>query len=350
MELATLSNANEIRNLSYNSIVKRIKKSASKGYTQLIISKEQYEMYKKRFYFEDNGYKIRNIMNCGDNYIEISWKDNEKSDKSESESNNNKPELKLLYSDHKNKCLEFIKNNNLEELSKYKDFDLLYIVEFLKPNDETMKYIIDNCKDLEKECPTSFRPIHYICLKYNFEIVKYIIEKGVKLDCKNKNDSQPIHFLCQNRNLTIEMLKYMISYKGVNHNCTGKWGTPFLQLCQNKNLTLEMLKYFIEMDNNISCKCKTIYTNSEQLCIIKLLNNKNFTIDMFKYILSVKKLDELFKYTNTKDKKFEIVSKMLNLIIDDILERYEADKEKNQISSGEINTISNIIEMQIKRD
>ena len=148
------------------------------------------------------------------------------------------------YVDNIAKIKNIIEMAAFDKLLKYVNFDGNIINANLveKCPRNILKYIIDNCSNLECEDSQKWRPIHFICRYSTPKLIKYIINKRVDLECEDIKKWRPIHFIC--RYSTPKLIRYIID-KGVNLECEtiGK-SRPINFICDYS--TPETIKYIID--------------------------------------------------------------------------------------------------------
>ena len=188
-------------------------------------------------------YVSRHMKNEVDNYLQLYPEELNNQYKTSNDYLYNVSEIKI-----------HMKNKNYEKLLSYDNFDHKFINEEIIEEcpSHILKYIIDNCSNLEACDNDGWKPIHSICRYSTPEIIRYIIDKNVDLECETAEKLRPIHFIC--RHSTPEMIKYIID-KNVDLECetVDKW-RPVHIICRNS--TPEMIKYII--DKNVNLECETI--------------------------------------------------------------------------------------------
>ena len=154
------------------------------------------------------------------------------------------------YYANKDTIKRYITEKNFNKLLNYTDYIIMdnvidnslyyydepifeYIIKNCK-NDNIIKYVLDNCIDIEvSECIENHRPIHIVCRYSNPEMIKYIIDKGVKLECRTNEKQRPVHFIFQFS--TPEMIEYIVRKEVGLHYYDSDRETPKTLLLRNRS-------------------------------------------------------------------------------------------------------------------
>lgn len=132
------------------------------------------------------------------------------------------PEKKspLLFANHINEVIDILISEEYDKIILYNNFDIKLIFSALpnlmkKENTNILKYIIDNCLDINTENNSRYRIckrlIHIACRESNEEIIMYLINKNVKLNVTDYDDSYPLQIIFKYS--TFSMVKYFMEKK-----------------------------------------------------------------------------------------------------------------------------------------
>jgi len=115
-------------------------------------------------------------------------------------------------------------------------------------NDNIIKYVIDNCIDLEVAGGVrEYKPIHLVCQYGSPDVIKYMVNKRVDLKCTAKYNLRPIYFICKHQ--SAEMVKFFCD-RGVDFEFRDFFGrTPLHIACKYNNY--EAVRYMIKKGANI---------------------------------------------------------------------------------------------------
>jgi ankyrin repeat protein len=177
----------------------------------------------------------------------------------------------------------FFIHKNLEVNYKCKDGMTPLIHYFLLHKNielEVIKYLVENKALLNS---TENSPFLLACSKKNLsqEMLEYLISQNSNVNVKDKQDNTALHFLCKNEKCSLEMLKYLISQNS-NVNAKDKQDNTALHfLCKNENCSPEMLDYLISQNSNVNAKDKQDNTALHFLC-----KNEKCSLEMLEYLIS----------------------------------------------------------------
>ena len=219
------------------------------------------------------------------------------------------------YTTNKKRIMKFMEYKRFDKLLLYKNFlimdtlldyvDNTSIIEYLCKrcsNNNVIKYVLDNCIDIECNDPLSgMYPIHIICRYGSPDIIKYIVEKGVNLNCfTNTYKYPPMYYIC--RNHKYDMVKYFID-KGVNLDTLDYGNRTNLHTACKYN-TYDVIKCLVDANANFMIKTK----NGHLAVNVCLLFQNKLTI---LYMLS-----KYYNYMMTHDYKVQTGTVSVNLRIE----------------------------------
>lgn len=162
-------------------------------------------------------------------------------------------ESKLPYLTHHKKIKASIRNNQVNILYEYDQYDVT-ILEFfdqigfsyLFKEENLMNYLMDHMF-LESETNRKWRPIHYLCKYSTPEVIRTMIGKRVCLESSTNYGFRPIHFICTHS--TSEMIRYFID-QGVSLECRTDHGfRPIHMIAQYSDAeTYHMVSKMVNMN------------------------------------------------------------------------------------------------------
>jgi hypothetical protein len=165
---------------------------------------------------------------------------------------------------NKELIVNLIKNRQWNQLTKYVNIDLKYLMEkeIFTPilSSSLISYIFDNCLDIN--CINGvgdqfgkhigWYPIHYICKYGSTPVIKLIINryKNINLEVENGDGRRPIIYICRFK--TPELIQIMES-NGINMECVDNNGwRPIHYICRHQ--PLEVVKYMVEKGVDLECE------------------------------------------------------------------------------------------------
>lgn len=130
-------------------------------------------------------------------------------------------------------------------------------------------------------------------------------ENKFDLKLTNKNNKTPLHYLFQNKNISLEIIKYLHENKFDFYLKTKNKDSLLHDLFENKNISVEMLNFFKE--NNYDLTINNIYERSP-LDILK--NNESFVKRLSETFGKDVDLEEFLKeYSKMKKKNWNFFKK-----------------------------------------
>ena len=77
-------------------------------------------------------------------------------------------------------------------------------------------------------------------------MVKYFVENKTDLESKTKNQDNPLHLVCENKNVTLEIIKYLAIKGGDMNDRNNARKTPLSISSKNVSLVKKVKKKFGE--------------------------------------------------------------------------------------------------------
>nr|QBK89302.1 MAG: ankyrin repeat protein [Mimivirus LCMiAC02] len=170
----------------------------------------------------------------------------------------------ITYNTNKTTIMKFMRYKRFDKLLLYKYFlimdplpnymDNTSIIEYLCKRckkDNVIRYVLDNCIDIEcQDTISGMYPIHIICRYGSENIIKYIVEKGVNLNCFTTYNYSPMYYICRLRNY--DMIKYFVD-KGINLNAVDNGNRNALHTVCKYN-KYNVVKYLVDANANFMIK------------------------------------------------------------------------------------------------
>ena len=187
-------------------------------------------------------------------------------------------------------------------------------------------------------------PLHMVCGNKNisFEIIKYLVENKSNMNSKNCSDGEtPLHIACKNENISLEIIECLVenksdlnlsesSFENALHIARKnknnlyfkhrgiKGNTPLHIACENENISFEIIEYLVENKSDINLKDTFDYTPLHLAC-----KNKNISSEIIKCLVE-KKSDLNSKDTYNKN-PLQFASENENISVE-IIEYLELKK------------------------
>lgn len=131
----------------------------------------------------------------------------------------------------------------------------LMITIFRDCSEEIMKCVLEKSLDFTHIFSNNSTILHYTCLNKNITlyILRRLISMNIDLNVRNTDGETALFNLCSNINVNLTMINMLI-YSGANINVMNNYGNNLLHvLCNNKSVRVEMIKYFINSGLNVNC-------------------------------------------------------------------------------------------------
>ncbi len=170
----------------------------------------------------------------------------------------------ITYNTNKTTIMRFMRHKRFDKLLLYKNFlimdplpnymDNTSIIEYLCrkcKKDNIIKYVLDNCIDIEcSDIISGMYPIHIICRYGSEDIIKYIVEKGVNLNRFTTYKYSPMYYICRQHNY--DMVKYFVN-KSVNLNALDNGNRNALHTACKYN-KYNVIKHLVDSNANFMIK------------------------------------------------------------------------------------------------
>lgn len=222
------------------------------------------------------------------------------------------------FEDNKEEIVNLIKNRSFNELTKYINFDLKYLMEqqafALILTSQSIFHVLDNCVDIN--CTNEvgdaggnrkgWTPIHYICKHGSNNLIRQIINryKNINLEAKNGDGRRPIIYICRFK--SFELIKFMED-NGVDMECddNGESGwKPIHYIC--KHQPLEAVKYMVEKGIDLECEDNNGWKPIHKICRYGKPETVKYALDSGKF-----QKDTKLKNYFGEDVEYDIFDMML---------------------------------------
>nr|CAH7726410.1 unnamed protein product [Callosobruchus chinensis] len=207
-------------------------------------------------------------------------------------------------------------------------------------NLQIVKYLIENCADLDIKYEKGFTPLHFAALFGNLELARYLVdEEHVSFNVLDKYGKSPLHIASENGRR--ELVKYLVGEKKANINVLDNQRmAPLHFVAENGNL--ELAKYLIGNGADFYLRDKFGFTPLERAI-------DRGQDDIVKYLTEVK---DRFGFTYLHKAAWDGNLDLFKLLINHNADLYRVDNDSSSplhraAENGKLEIVRYIIDKKL---
>lgn len=199
-------------------------------------------------------------------------------------------------------------------------------------NMETIKCLVEHGIDVNKQNNLGKNSLHIACYRDKTELAKYLVANGADVNIQNKYGDTSLHIAFMQNN--IELIKYLVD-NGADVNMLNNNGSTVLyQACFRRNT--ELIKYFGNIGGTFGEEIENIYNFFQQspdkirtqmqeyiensCCEYDSRANSTFPISnikLFNDILSFKIIPDKYNFFKSDEFKEKLLADVINQLVED---------------------------------